>query len=275
MPDRRSFWLLLLWGILLILAPVNAHAAPKAKLWDVWVVHDPQSKINVDHAPWDQFLKKYVQPASRENDSINRLNYKAVDAHDQQILTNYIDNLASVPVFKLNRDSQMVYWINLYNALTVRVVLEAYPVESILDIDISPGLFSNGPWGKKIITIEGEKVSLDDIEHRILRPIWQEPRLHYVLNCAALGCPQIGVAAITSQNANHFLEQAAQQFINHPRSVRQKSGKVYMSSIFDWYQDDFGGNETKLLNYIRQYIQIPAKAKIADFDYDWRLNDLD
>ncbi len=97
--------------------------------------------------------------------------------------------LAATSADRLRRAEQFPFWINLYNALTVKVVLDHYPVEIIRDIDISPGLFADGPWGKKLVTVEGEALSLDDIEHRILRPIWKDPRLHYVLNCAALGVP--------------------------------------------------------------------------------------
>ena len=96
-------------------------------------------------------------------------------------LNAYVENLSRMPINDFNRAEQKAFWINLYNALTVKVVLAAYPVKSIRDIAISPGLFARGPWGKKLIEIDGETVSLNDIEHRILRPIWRDPRLHYAL----------------------------------------------------------------------------------------------
>ena len=104
-----------------------------------------------------------------------------------------------------SRDEQLAYWINLYNALTVKVILDHYPVKSILDIDISPGWFSIGPWGKKLVAVEGVEISLDDIEHRILRPIWRDPRIHYALNCAAVGCPNLLREAFTGATAEVLL----------------------------------------------------------------------
>ena len=122
--------------------------------------------------------------------------------------------MAAVRVSGLGRDEQCAYWINLYNALTLEVVLDHYPVDSIRDIDISPGLFSQGPWGKKLITVEGEQVSLNDIEHRILRPIWRDPRIHYAINCASLGCPNLQPRPFTGRTLDHALDLAAMRFVD-------------------------------------------------------------
>ena len=161
-------------------------AAPKAELWEKWQAHDPNARTAIDHSLWDQFLAAYVEAGA---DGVNTLRYGEVTAADRQKLAAYIHGLITTRVSRFARATQMAYWINLYNALTVKVVLDHYPVATILDIDISPGLFSNGPWGKKLVTIEGEQLSLDDIVHRILRPIWKDPRIHYVVNCASIGCP--------------------------------------------------------------------------------------
>ena len=146
------------------------------------------STVRVDHRRWGRFLAAYVRPG--EN-GLNRVAYGSVTAEGRADLGAYLDSLAAVPVSTLSRPEQMAFWINLYNALTVRVVLDHYPVGSIREIDISPGLFSNGPWRAELTTVEGEPLSLDDIEHRILRPIWRDPRIHYALNCASLGCPNL------------------------------------------------------------------------------------
>ena len=99
--------------------------------------------------------------------------------------------LSGVAIGGYAPDEQRAFWINLYHALTVRVILSHYPVSGIREIDISPGLFARGPWDRKLIPVEGVELTLNDIEHRILRPIWRDPRVHYALNCASLGCPDL------------------------------------------------------------------------------------
>lgn len=252
-----------------------AGAAPKAELWDVWAVHDPASDIIVDHSAWSRFLGEYVRPGS---DGINRVAYNAVTTSDRRALDGYIDALAAVPVRSLSQAEQLPFWVNLYNALTVRVVLEHYPVASIRDIDISPGFFADGPWGKKLVTVEGEAVSLDDIEHRILRPIWRDPRIHYAVNCASLGCPNLRTRSMTAQNAQAFLDAAAVAFINHPRGARIDDGKLHVSSIYEWFDIDFGGNDAGVIAHLKAYAQgeladaLSGISRIVDDSYDWRLN---
>ena len=148
---------------------LTAMAAAKPDLWPRWQAQDPASSQRVDHAPWSAFLERHV---SEHADGVNRLAYGRVDAAEKARLDAYVVALAATPVTQLNRNEQRAFWINLYNALTVKTVLAAYPVKSIRDIKISPGLFASGPWGKKLVRIEGEEISLDDIEHRILRPNW-------------------------------------------------------------------------------------------------------
>ena len=253
-----------------------ARAAPQAELWARWTAHDPASGIIVDHAAWDRFLGTYVVPGG---DGVNRVAYARVSPQDRTALEDYIEGLAAVGVSRLNRDRQIAYWINLYNALTVKVILDHYPVASIRDIDISPGFFADGPWGRKLVTVEGEEVSLDDIEHRILRPIWKDPRLHYVLNCAALGCPNLQPHAATADNWDALLTSAARQYVNNPRGVGFDGERLVVSSIFDWYAGDFGDSEAALLDHLKRYAEAPLRARLGaaggidGTDYDWTLNE--
>ena len=129
-------------------------------------------------------------------------------------------------------------------------MLSHFPLASIGDINISPGLFVRGPWGAKILTVEGEKLSLDDIEHRILRPIWKDNRVHYALNCASLGCPNLQPTAYTSENSEALLDNGARDFINHPRGVSIQKGKLQVSSIYVWFQEDFGRDAGELMAQI-------------------------
>lgn len=242
------------------LVPVPAGAAPKAELWERWTTHEPNSSIKVDHSDWDAFLKTYV---TTHRDGVNRVAYQRVSEFDKQALNNYIDRLVARPVSKLSRDEQRAYWINLYNALTIKLVLEAYPVRSIRDIDISPGLFTDGPWGKKIVTVEGEAVSLDDIEHRILRPIWRDPRLHYAVNCASIGCPNLRREALTALNAEAYLDTGARDYINNPRGAKIDNGRLIVSSIYEWFQEDFGGDDAGVIQHLRQYANGDLAAKLT------------
>ncbi|WP_046020949.1 DUF547 domain-containing protein [Magnetospira sp. QH-2] len=274
--SRRSFLLVLviLWGLI----PRQAHGAPAADLWPRWQAFDPDAHGTVDHAPWGRFLERYLRPGA---DGITRVAYAQVTAPDKERLSRYVAGMASIPVSRLHRDEQQAFWINLYNALTIKVVLDHFPVESILDIDISPGFFTNGPWGKKLLEIEGEALSLDDMEHRILRPIWRDPRLHYALNCASVGCPNLQATPYSAIHMEAMLDDAARQFINHPRGARVDQGRLTVSSIYVWFKSDFGGADEGVLAHLRRYAAPGLKANlssikaIADDDYDWSLNGAD
>lgn len=255
----------------------GAWAAPDSELWTRWIGHDPGSDVRVDHTDWDRLIAQYRTVGA---DGIARFRYGAVTLEDRALLESYLAALAAVPVSGLSRAEQRPFWINLYNALTVRVVLDHYPVDSIRDIDISPGLLADGPWGASLITVEGESISLDDIEHRILRPIWGEARVHYVVNCASLGCPDLPPWALTASNAEAMLDAAARSYVNHPRGVAfDADGDLVVSSLFDWYADDFGGSDAAIIVHLGGFAA-PALAerlagtdRIADDDYDWSLND--
>jgi hypothetical protein len=253
-----------------------AHAAPKAVLWERWTANDPQSTIGVDHSAWGAFLGKYLVESE---DGINRVAYGKVSDEDLASLGGYIEHLEAQPVSKLNRDEQRAFWINLYNALTVKVILDHYPVDSIREIKISPGLFSSGPWGKKLASVEGEELALDDIEHRVLRPIWKDPRIHYAVNCASLGCPNLQPVAFTAANTDELLERAATQYINHPRGVWFEGGKLKVSSIYKWFMSDFGGNHKGVIEHLKKYAapelsrSLEEEKRFRGHAYDWSLND--
>jgi hypothetical protein len=270
-----------LWLIILVATFVFTssplHAAPKAELWPRWEKNDPTSRQRVDHSVWDGFLRKYVVAA--HSSGINRLRYASVAPEDRKALKDYLKSLQSLPVSSYNRAEQRAYWINLYNAFTIDLVLSRFPVASIRDINISPGLFVRGPWGAKLLIIEGERLSLDDIEHRILRPIWKDNRVHYAVNCASLGCPNLQPAAYTSENTEALLEKGAREYINHPRGVNFKTGKLQVSSIYVWFQEDFGGSAEGLMEHWSRYANPMLADTLQNYsgglehDYDWRLND--
>ena len=260
---------------LLMALSLAALAAPRAELWERWAENSP-SKVAIDHAEWNDFLARNVKPGK---DGINRVPYGSVSKRDRDLLKKYLEKLQKVTIERFNRGEQRAYWINLYNAATVNVVLDHYPVESILKIDISPGLFSKGPWKKKLLVVEGEKLSLDDIEHRILRPIWKDPRTHYSVNCASVGCPNLQPQAFTSGNLEALLDAAARQYVNNPRGARVDDGRLTVSSIYVWFKSDFDGSDAGVIAHLKQYAE-PALARqlrgvheVDDDEYDWSLND--
>jgi hypothetical protein len=231
--------------VLLILCS-TAQAAPAARLWERWSAHNPESSAGIDHGAWNDWLAGHV---ISNPDGINRVHYAGVTGEDRAQLRRYIEGLAA---------------------------LEHYPLDSIRDI--SSGFFSSGPWGLELVTIETEALTLDDIEHRILRPIWQDPRIHYAVNCASLGCPNLQPLAFTASNSETLLQTSAREFVNHPRGASISNGKLRVSSIYHWFEKDFGGDDAGVIAHLKRYAA-PALAaglqtieRVSDHAYDWRLN---
>ncbi len=259
-----------------------ALAGPPADLWPRWTAHNPDSSRRIDHGDWADLLDRYLTMGP---DSITLFDYGAVTATDRQKLKAYIQRLADTRIADLSRAEQYPLWYNLYNALTVEVILDRYPVDTIRDINLGGGglfatLFGGGPWSAKLLTIEGEEVSLDDIEHRIMRPIWQDPRIHFGVNCASLGCPNLRRAPFAADTVDADLDAAARAYINHPRGARVTNGRLTASRIFDWYNEDFSGSETAVIGYLRRYADSELAARlngitaVAAYVYDWGLNDV-
>jgi len=235
----------------------------------------------VDHTPWNTLLKTYVKQGP---DGLNRVDYAAFKAGGHNSLKAYVGQLERVDPRGLDRAEQFAFLANLYNAKTIDIVLDKYPVKSIKDISLGGGLvatITGGPWKAKVLTLQGVELSLDDIEHTILRPMFKDPRVHYAVNCASIGCPNLGTEAFTGTKLNEQLDTAARAYINHPRGVDVRSDGLIASSIYDWFADDFGGTEEAILAHLKQYAEPGLKEKlegvssIADYAYDWGLNDVD
>ncbi len=250
--------------------------APSADLWEKWQANDASSTIKVDHKAWAAFLKTYVRT---DKAGVNRVAYGKVSKADKEALHGYLEALRGVTVADLNRNEQLAYWINLYNALTVRLVIQFYPVKSIQDINLSSGLFGGGPWNEKLIRINGEMISLNDIEHRILRPIWKDPRIHYAVNCASVGCPNLAAVPYTGDDIDAMLRRAAQEFVNSPRGLRYTDDGLVVSKIYAWFSEDFGGSDSLVLDHLATHassnteVKIMQSLEIDAYEYDWSLND--
>ncbi len=261
-----------------LLAGVNRASA--ADNWARWNVYEEASSVVIDHSEWQVLLDAYL--IAGENGEPNRFDYAglAADEADRDHLELYITRLEQVDVATLNRNEQFALWANLYNAATVRVVLDHYPVTSIRTISISPGFFARGPWGAKLVTVEGEKLSLDDIEHNIMRPSWKDPRIHYAVNCASVGCPNLPTKPFTGDTLETDLEEAARAYINSPRGASVENGALRVSKIYDWYAEDFGKSDTNVIAHLKVYAQGALLADLQDINrirgyaYDWSLNEV-
>ena len=273
--------LIILSLVSFVLYKTSGIAAPKSELWPRWQTHNAENREVIDHSAWGIILKKYLVSSQLPTESsapvgINLMEYGGVSKIDYDLLKIYLTTLEGISISSFSRPEQRAFWINIYNAATVNLILEHYPVESITNISFS--FFSFGPWDEELLTIEGEELSLNDIEHRILRPIWQDPRIHYALNCASIGCPNLQPIAFTAKNTDSLLKTGASEYINHPRGAKKEDKKLWLSKIFEWYQDDYGGNEAGVLIHIQKY----AKENLAnslyedeleiEYHYDWRLN---
>jgi hypothetical protein len=212
-------------------------------------------------------------------DGVNRVRYAAwkADAADRKALSDWIVAAEAVDVGSLSRPDQFAFWANLYNAVTLRVVIDAFPVASIRSIRPTP--LSIGPWGQKQVRVQGRSLSLDDIEHGILRRDWRDPRVHYAVNCASIGCPNLQVRTWRGATLERDLDRAARAFVNSPRGVRQRAdGQMVISSIYSWFRADFGGSQAGVRAHLARYAnaelkaRLEAGARIAGDAYDWSLN---
>ena len=233
------------------------------------------------HARYDALLKRYVQPNA---DGVNRVDYarwKAA-APDLKALKDYIGELAKVQASKLPRNEAFAYWANLYNAITLQVVIDRFPVKSIREIK-SDGLLDpkayTGPWRTKRVTVEGRQLSLDDIEHEIMRPTFKDPRVHYSVNCASFGCPNLPAKAWEAATLEADLDAAARDFVNHKRGAEILPGnKLRVSSIYKWFRDDFGANDAAVIAHLKKYAkpelaaQLDKVTAVGEDQYDWALN---
>ena len=250
---------------------------PQSSLVDpIFEMHDPYSGYAVDHSPWDAFLQRYLVTGPS---GVNRIKYRQVTANDRQQLHRYLCQLQSTDIRALNRDEQLAFWFNMYNAKTTSIVLENYPVLSVRQIKQKFTDFV-GPFDDEgVVNVLGKPLSLNDIESGIVRPIWKDPRIHYAVNCASYGCPNLSPTAWTAANIDARLNSAAYNFINSGRAVRSSLCGVRLSKIYKWYKDDFGGDDESVLAHVRQYANAQTanalcnRTSISGYFYDWSLND--
>ncbi len=243
---------------LLSSAGLTSKGLPSSQAPDKLTSTTANSAVNVDHAMWDELLKKYV----KENGMVDYKGFK----NDRDKLDQYLKMLSSQePTNKWSVQEQLAFYINLYNAYTVDLILRNYPVKSIKDI--------KGAWTKDFVKVGDKSISLGGIENSILRKM-NEPRIHFAINCASMSCPKLMNEAYTAAKINEQLDKAATQFVNSDKNDISENS-VKLSSIFDWYKKDFTENGT-VIDYINTFskTKINSGAKISYKEYDWSLNEV-
>lgn len=222
-----------------------------------------------DHKAYDALLKKYVD----ENGMVNYAGLKK----DHKALRNYLSSLEqNAPNSDWTEDEKLAYWINAYNAYTLDLILEHYPLESIRDIGSKIQIpFVNTAWDIKFIEISGEKYDLNNIEHGIIRKRFDEPRIHFALVCAAVSCPRLRNEAFFADTLDQQLTAAAEDFLSDKgKNDFVNAQEVKLSKIFSWYGGDFK-KKTTLIGYLNKYgpLKLDKNAKVSYLEYDWALNE--
>ncbi len=279
-PARSPAWLACLLCLALPLTALNSHGAGIESLFVSTPDQHPDFATigtlarPVDHGTWQRFLSRWVD--ARHASGVHRVRYAQVDARGRADVDAYITQLSRIDPRPLVRYEQMAYWINLYNAVTVKAILGKPDVASIRDI--RSGIFSIGPWKMKLVTVAGVALSLDDIEHRILRPLYKDRRVHFAVNCASIGCPNLAPEAYRGDRLPDQLDAAERAFLAHPRGARFDGDTLMLSSIFDWFADDFAPDRAGLLRYLSPRVPGAAGQRIQQhrgsirYEYDWALN---
>jgi hypothetical protein len=226
----------------------------------------PASLIQAfDHSSLDSILKRYVDGSGMVDYAILKTNRTGLDT--------YLKTTGAVSQSTFDgwgKDEQLAFLINVYNAETLQYIIDNHPLVSIKKLG---GIIST-PWDKKNVVLLGENVSLNHLEHRVVRPNYDEPRIHFALVCAAKGCPPLRSEAYTATKLEEQLESQAKAFLNQSSKNRFEKGKLYLSTIFKWYGGDFKGGGQTVSGYVDSYIEgATAGADIEWTDYDWSLNE--
>lgn len=245
-----------------------------AVLDERWATYDQSSTELVDHELWQTLLDDYL--VSDTDSGVHLFDYGGLLDDDRQPLDDYVELLVQQDPLTLNEAEQKAYWFNLYNAATVQLILNNYPLTTITKLGESVTDF--GPWNDYAVTVNGIDLSLNDIEHRIIRPLYNDYRIHFAVNCASIGCPNLAPTAYTADGLDQQLDAAAAEYLTHPRGLELQGSTLNLSTLFEWYADDFGSNQKEILETLGKHTSEETRAALASFtgkpnyDYDWSLN---
>lgn len=225
-----------------------------------------------DHKLYDDLLNEYVEGGLVDYATLK----------NDPRLDKYLTQLANADSSKLGgRNESVAFWVNAYNAYTLKLITDHYPVSSIMDIKKSG---YDSPWSIPLAKVAGKNYSLDQIENDIIRKNWPDPRIHYALVCAAKSCPQLRNEAYTGERLNEQLDEQGRWFLVHRNKFDIKSRKASLSSVYDWYKVDFGNTIPNTLKALVPHVEsklaneLTTKSKawtVTFTDWNWQLNQQD
>jgi len=234
-------------------------AVTKPKVASEKEIVEKTAPVAFSHDAWNTLAQKHIS-------STGKVNYKGFKA-DIAAFDAYLKSLADNPVQNSwSRGKKMAYWINAYNAFTIKLIVDNYPVKKITDLE------GGKPWDKKWIKLGGKTYSLNNIEHDILRPQFKDARIHFAVNCAAQSCPPVWNKAWTEKNLNGQLERSTKAFVNNSKYNAVGGNEANISKIFEWYAVDFGDN---IITYLNKYAntKVATGTAVKYKEYNWALNE--
>ena len=266
---RTTYWLISGVTVLCVLGTWFLYLPQvESEGWGGKEVQAAKTNSEFSHELFDQVLRKYVNAQGR-------VDYAGLKS-DSGTLESYLNLLAvNAPSDKATFQTGLAFWINAYNALTIKGVLDHYPITSVRKVKLFGGFFSRIKF-----QVGGRSYTLDNIEHDIIRYEFSDPRIHFALVCASLGCPILESRAFVPETLEKRLDNATANFINNPEKVRldRENSVLYLSQIFEWYAEDFEDTHSSVINFISEYLPevdaafLEEEVKIQYLEYDWSLN---
>ncbi len=233
---------------------------------EIEVVKEVEEVVEVETVKdLSSYFSDFNALLSKHVSSNGKVNYKGF-LGDKEKLDNYISGVKTVGIAQgHSRNEQLAFWINLYNACTLQLICDNYPVKSIKDIN------GGKPWDLKVVEVDGKSYSLNEIENDLIRPRFKEPRIHFAVNCAAKSCPKLLNRAFFPNKLDADLTIATKEFLSNSSQNQFDGDKAAVSKIFDWYSVDFGN----LINFINKYSShnLSEAAVVSYNEYDWSLNE--
>lgn len=227
-----------------------------------------QANAPITHGIWNQLVQKHV------DDKTGLVSYKGF-IKDSALLNHYLVYLNHhTPGLHASQQDKKAFWINAYNAFTVKLIVDEYPLKSITHLHPKPYIpFINTVWNEPRFFVNKQSISLDYIEHELLRKEFDDPRIHFAINCASLSCPVLLNKSYQADILDQQLDQQARRFINDPLRNELATGKL--SSIFNWFASDFSNGQNSLYDFVSQYAvtKLPASQQVTFLPYDWSLNE--
>lgn len=224
-----------------------------------------------DHSVYDELLQKHV-------DETGRVNYRDWIKQDLQLFKAYMARLGNADLSNMSENARFAFWINAYNACTILGVINRYPLESVRPSFL--GIPNQSFFNESVYEVAGKVYSLNDIEHGILRTVFKDPRLHFSIVCASIGCPNLHNRAFAAGDLDKALDERTRKFINDPLKnfVDEKEKTIYLSKIFKWFEEDFERTHGSVKSFVIAYLKYPDPAALETFDldhlsYNWNLNE--